>query len=82
MKNPPFRTLIINFIIELAVYGVLIVIYFLIVLQLLRGILTQLYYNNLIIYAFLGLVLIVAQGVLLEWVTSFLLNRLKLERLE
>jgi hypothetical protein len=82
MKIPTFRTLIINFIIELAVYGVLIVIYFLIVLKLLRVPLSQLYHNNLIIYAFLGLGLIIAQGVLLEWVTSFLLNRLKLERLE
>ncbi|UCG24309.1 MAG: hypothetical protein JSW55_19675 [Chloroflexota bacterium] len=76
------RKLIRNFAIELVVYGVLVVIYFLLVLQWLGGWLTSLYENDLRIYAVVALVLIVVQGVLFEKVTTFLIERLGLERLE
>ena len=82
MKNPRYRQLIISFVIELVVYGILVVAYFYLVLQYLRGFLTDLYSNNLLVYAFLGLGLIVIQAVVLEAITSFLINRLNLERLE
>jgi hypothetical protein len=82
MKNSSVRKLFINFAIELVVYGILVLGYFLLVLRYLNSILTELYENNMVIYAFLGLGLVVAQGVVLEYVTSFILTRLRLERLE
>jgi len=82
MENSKIRTLIINFIIELVIYGILVVAYFFLVLRYLRIFLSDLYQNNLIAYAIIGLILIVVQAVVLEAVTSFLLDRLRLERLE
>lgn len=81
MKGNP-RSLVRNFILEMIVYGALVVIYFLVVLRFLGQPLTELYNSNLRYYAIVALVLIVAQGVVLEWVTSFLLDFLGLERLE
>ena len=82
MDKSKIRKLIVNFIIELVIYGILVVAYFYLVLRYLRVFLTDLYNNNLIIYAILGLILIVVQAVVLEAVTTFLLDRLRLERLE
>ena len=82
MEKSKIRKLIINFIIELVIYGILVVAYFYLVLRYLRLFLTDLYHNNLVIYAIIGLILIVVQAVVLEAVTSFLLDRLRLERLE
>jgi hypothetical protein len=82
MKNPKVRKLVINFAIELVVYGLLVLAYFLLVLRYLNEILTELYNNNLITYAFLGLGLVVAQGVVLEFITSFIISKLRLERLD
>jgi len=82
MDKSKIRKLIVNFIIELVIYGILVVAYFYLVLRYLRVFLTDLYHNNLIIYAILGLILIVVQAVVLEAVTTFLLDRLRLERLE
>jgi len=76
------RTLIRNFAIELIVYAVLVVIYFLLVLQTIGPWLTELYYSNLRLYAVVALVLIVVQAVFLEWITSFLIERLGLEQLD
>ena len=80
-NNDSVRGLLINFAIELIVYGLLVVGYFLAVLRLLGPFLRNLFQNELIIYAFLGLGLVVAQGVLLETVTSFILDWLNLNRL-
>ena len=77
-----YRKLLRNFIIELFVYGSLVFLYFYLVLQFLGGFLENLFNTNLITYAFIGLGLIVAQGVLLDFVTTFLLDQIKLERLE
>ena len=74
------KILIRNLIVELVVYGVLLVVYFLVVLQFLGDILSDLFLNRTIVYAFLGLGLIVAQGVLLETLTSFLIRLLHLDR--
>jgi hypothetical protein len=71
-----------NFVIELVIYGALVVGYFLIALRYLNDFLTNLFQSNLVAYAFLALLLIVAQGVFLDGLTSFLLNRIKLDRLE
>ena len=71
-----------NLLIEFGIYGVLLVIYFFAVLRLLGGVLSNLFESNLIIYAFVGLGLIVAQGVLLESITSFFIRLLRLDRLD
>jgi uncharacterized membrane protein YcjF (UPF0283 family) len=76
------RKVIRNFAIELIVYGTLVVVYFLVVLQTIGDWLYDLYENNLAVYAIAALVLIVVQGVFLEMVTTFLIERLGLERLE
>ena len=77
-KNLP--KLIRKFLIEMAVYGVLLVIYFFAVLRYLGDLLTGLYNNSLVIYAILALVLIVVQGVMLEALTSFLMKLMRLEK--
>ncbi len=71
-----------NFLVELILYCVLVVGYALFVLRVLGDFLTRLFNNDLVVYAFIGLGLIVAQGVVLDVVTTFLLNWLRLERLE
>ncbi len=77
--KPNQPALIRNFVIELVVYGVFVVAYFFIVLRLLGSFLTNLFHSDLVMYAFLALTLIVIQGVLLDAITSFLLNLFKLE---
>ena len=69
-----------NLIVELIVYGTLVTIYALSVLQFLTDPLARLYHDNLTVYAWVALFLIVGQGVLLEEVTSFLMDRLRLGR--
>lgn len=76
------RRLIRNFLIELVLYGILVAIYFVLVLRTIGDWLTALYYENLTLYAFVALALIVTQAVVLEMVTTFLIERLGLERLE
>jgi hypothetical protein len=76
------RVLIRNFAIEVLVYAALVVGYFYLVLRILGEPLKKLFSEHLPLYAFLALALIVVQGVVLEFVTSFLLSRLGLERLK
>ncbi|MFN2289726.1 MAG: hypothetical protein ACK2UC_00920 [Anaerolineae bacterium] len=82
MKNPDFKILLRNFLIELVIYSLLVVVYVYLVLRLLADPLEALFRSNLVVYAFLGLILILAQAVLLEAVTTFIVTRLKLERFE
>ncbi|MGD2158433.1 MAG: hypothetical protein PVG14_20070 [Anaerolineales bacterium] len=82
MEHPDPKKLIRNLVIELVVYGILLVAYFFAVLRLLGGFLEDLFQNNIVLYAFLGLFLILTQGVVLEWLTSFFVRLLELERLE
>jgi len=81
-KIPNLRLLLRNFVIELVLYGALVVGYFLVALRYLNDFLTDLFQSNLIVYAFLALLLIVIQGVFLDSLTSFLLNQVKLDRLD
>ena len=76
------RALVRNFAFEVFIYSILIVGYFLLVLRFLGEPLNKLYTNNLVMYAFIALALIVVQAVVLEFLTSFLIDRLGLERLE
>ncbi|MFQ6057713.1 MAG: hypothetical protein ACE5MB_02380 [Anaerolineae bacterium] len=82
MEERNVRILIRNFVIELIVYGGLVTGYFWVVLRFLGQPLAGLFKGNLPVYAVAALVLIVVQGVVLEFVTSFLIKQLKLERLE
>lgn len=77
----PFKDLLRNFLVELVVYGVLIAVYFYVALQYLGEPLSKLYAENLTLYAFIGLGLIVGQAVILEFVTSFLFDFLGIHRL-
>jgi hypothetical protein len=81
-QKPNLRKLVRNFIIELAVYGVLLIVYFFAVLQFLGGMLSNLFLNNMSLYAIVGLALIVTQAVVLEAVTSYLIRLLHLDRLD
>jgi hypothetical protein len=81
-KRQNLQKLVRNFIFELVVYGMLLVIYFFAVLQFLDEILFDLYINNTTLYALIGLALIVTQAVVLEAVTSYLIRLLRLDRLE
>jgi hypothetical protein len=82
MKNPKIRKMIGSFVIELAIYAILVVAYFFAVLRLLGDPLYHLYSSNLVLYAFLALALIVAQAVVLEAVTSFIMGLLGLDQME
>lgn len=82
MKTQRRRVLLRNFVIELIVYGALVAAYSVIVLRLLGKPLARLFHSNLGIFALVSLMLIVAQGVLLDALTSFLLDKLRLERPE
>ena len=71
-----------NIVIEVVLYSLLVVAYVFLVLRLLGEPLKKLFDSNLVLYAFVALALIVVQGAVLETITSFLLDRLRLERLE
>jgi hypothetical protein len=81
-RNPGFRKLIRSLAIEALVYAVLVLAYFFLVLRLLGEPLMRLFSSNLTLYAILALALIVIQGAVLEFLTSFLLRQLGLDRLE
>lgn len=82
MNKREMRVLLRNLVVELMVYGVLVVAYSVVVLRLLGEPLARLFGSDLIAYAFVGLGLIVAQGLILDVITSFLVNQLRLDRLE
>ena len=79
-KKPKSHTLR-SFFIELLVYAALVVAYVLFVIGLLSDRLHEMYSHHTTWYALTALVLIIAQGVVLEFVTSLLL-RLVRTRLE
>ena len=69
-----------DILIETVLYGLFAAAYVAVVLRWLDGWLTRLFLDNLTGYAVVGLALILAQGVLLDLLTSFLLERLGLGR--
>jgi hypothetical protein len=68
--------------VELLIYGVMVTLYAVGVLRFLADPLADLYESNLTLYAWIALALIVMQGVVLDGVTSFLLDRLRLSRFD
>jgi hypothetical protein len=82
LKTSVTRKLIRNFVLELVVYAILVVGYFFLVLRFLADPLMKLFADNLVLYAFVALGLVVAQSVLLEAVTSFIMRQTGLDQLE
>ena len=80
--NSRHKILLRNFLIELILYALLLIVYFGGVLRYLGEPLHKIFHLNPLVYAAATLILIVAQGVFLEWVTSFLITRLGLEKVE
>ena len=64
-----------RFLIYLLVYTALVVVYFLVILRFLGKLLENTFHENLVVYTVLVLVLIIGQGVFLEYVTSFIIDR-------
>lgn len=81
MKTSKIKLLIRNLFIEILIYGILLVVYFFLVLRYLGNFLTDLFENQLFLYSILGLGLIVAQAVLLETITSYLIRLFRLDRM-
>jgi len=71
-----------NLLIEGGIYAIFAIGYVLVVIRFLRPYLEQYFESNLLIYGIASLFFIVLQGLFLEFVTSFLIERLGLERLE
>ena len=65
------------FLIELVVYAALVVGYFFAVLHFLADWINQLSKDHVTIYALVAIALIIAQGIVLESVTTWLMRRLQ-----
>lgn len=66
-----------SFLVEVAVYAVLVAGYFLVVLHFLAGWVEQLYHEDLHAYAFVAILLMIGQGVVLELLTTALLRLIR-----
>lgn len=66
-----------SFLVELVVYAGLVAGYFFLVLHLLGGWLEHLFHEQRRLYAVIALALVLAQGMLLEMLTRFLLGMVK-----
>lgn len=76
MKKETARTLR-AFLIELGIYAVLVVGYFFLVLHFLGEGLQRIAQNHRYSYAVLAILLIMAQAILLQYVTTFLLRLIR-----
>lgn len=76
MKSDTRKTLY-SFAGELVVYGILVVAYFFLVLHFLGDWLANLNKENVKLYAFVAIGLIIGQAVLLEWVTTFIFRLMR-----
>jgi hypothetical protein len=80
MKKLEPHILVRNLLIEIIIYSVLILGYYLAVLRWLDDWLLSIFNSNLAVYSITGLGLIIAQAVLLDFVTLFLLRYIKLDQ--
>ena len=80
MKKLEPKILIRNLIAEIILYSLLLVGYYLIVLRWIQHWVQDLFLDNLILYAFVGLGLILIQGAFLDLVTSLLMEYIKLDQ--
>jgi hypothetical protein len=72
-----YRHALLSFLFELALYSVLVIVYFFLVLHLIGPWLAEIYRDHIRLYALLSVSLILGQAVLLEWVTTFLLRLIR-----
>jgi hypothetical protein len=80
--KPSVRLILRNLAIEMVLYGILLIGYFLVVLQYVAQPLANYFNSNLTAYAFIGLGLIIAQAVLLDNIVAFLIKLLGLGHAE
>lgn len=80
MKKLEPRILFRNLFVELIIYSVLVVGYYLLVLRWIDDWLLGMFNNNLVLYAFVGLGLILLQGAVTDLVTTLLLRYVKLDQ--
>ena len=76
--DPSFKPLMRSLALELCIYAPLVTVYFIVVLHFAKEPLVRLYQEESTSYAFITLLLILMQGVLLEAFTSWLLRRIGL----
>jgi hypothetical protein len=79
-KKADARELLEHFTVELPVYAGLVVAYFFLVLHFLGDWLYELFKENRKLYALAALALIIGQGVVLEFLTSALLQLIRTRR--
>jgi hypothetical protein len=80
MKKLEPTILLRNLIVEIIIYSLLIIGYYLLVLRWLDDWLYSIFNTNLVYYAIAGLSLIFIQAVILDFVTSFLMKYIKLDQ--
>lgn len=80
MKKLEPRILFRNLFVEIIIYSVLVVGYYLLVLRWLDEWLLNIFSSNLPLYALVCLALILIQGAFLEWVTSLLLKYVEVDQ--
>lgn len=80
--SPAVQKILRKLAIEMAIYAVLLIGYFLVVLRFVADPLTVYFNDNLTAYAFIGLGLIIAQAVLLDNIVAFLIKLLGLDHSE
>lgn len=78
--DPSLQPLLRSLALEILIYAPLVVLYFLLVLRFAGKYLADLYIQNTRLYAIAALTAIVAQGVLLERLTTWLLHRFGLRK--
>lgn len=66
-----------SFLVELGVYGALVVGYFFLVLHFLAGWVEGIFHENTRLYAVVALALMIGQGIVLEMLTSALLKLIR-----
>ncbi|MBA3961261.1 MAG: hypothetical protein H0X40_05090 [Chthoniobacterales bacterium] len=71
------RKALISFAIELVVYGILVVVYFFLVLHFLANWLAHLDKESIRLYALVSIGLIIGQAVVLESITTFIFRVLR-----
>ncbi|MFN2134612.1 MAG: hypothetical protein ACK2UK_01575 [Candidatus Promineifilaceae bacterium] len=80
--NEKRRRIIHSFAVEMLIYSIMVTVYLYLVITYLEAWLVSLYDNDLVVYAFVALFFIVAQSVFLDSLTTFIMDRLGLERLK
>lgn len=74
-RDPSLRPMLRSLLIELAIYTPLVVLYFILFIHFAAQPLFEVYQTSTVAYAILATGAILAQGVLLERFTAWLLNR-------